>query len=179
MRASLTRRERARRRRQQPQRSAPPRSSRRAGRSLALALPSRFCFFFFTLVTGPRRSLSLKLSDTRVYEPPILARPSRVKSEPRVHPRNASIPHRIRAAGVLEGFARALCISNRTPITLLPRATRRCQRFQRSAFPPSSRRAGRRRARTPRSPHRPSSACSGIPAPDVAVRAYGLHVFKP
>jgi len=24
---------------------------------------------FFTLVTGPRRSLSLKLSDTRVYEP--------------------------------------------------------------------------------------------------------------
>ena len=27
------------------------------------------CFSFFTLVTGPRRSLSLKLSDTRVYEP--------------------------------------------------------------------------------------------------------------
>jgi len=26
-------------------------------------------FFFFTLVTGPRRSLSLKLSDTRVDEP--------------------------------------------------------------------------------------------------------------
>ena len=26
---------------------------------------------FFTLVTGPRRSLSLKLSDTRVYEPQI------------------------------------------------------------------------------------------------------------
>ena len=26
-------------------------------------------FFFFTLVTGPTRSLSLKLSDTRVYEP--------------------------------------------------------------------------------------------------------------
>ena len=26
-------------------------------------------FFFFTLVTGPRRSLSLKLSDTQVYEP--------------------------------------------------------------------------------------------------------------
>ena len=25
-------------------------------------------FFFFTLVTGPRRSLSLKLSDTHVYE---------------------------------------------------------------------------------------------------------------
>jgi len=28
---------------------------------------------FFTLVTGPRRSLSLKLSDTRVYEPQIRA----------------------------------------------------------------------------------------------------------
>jgi len=31
-------------------------------------------FFFFTLVTGPRRSLSLKLSDTRVYEPQLRAR---------------------------------------------------------------------------------------------------------
>ena len=30
--------------------------------------------FFFTLVTGARRSLSLKLSDTRVYEPQIRAR---------------------------------------------------------------------------------------------------------
>jgi len=30
-------------------------------------------FFFFTLVTGPRRSLSLKLSDTRVYAPQIRA----------------------------------------------------------------------------------------------------------
>ena len=29
--------------------------------------------FFFTLVTGPRRSLSLTLSDTRVYEPPSLS----------------------------------------------------------------------------------------------------------
>ena len=33
-----------------------------------------FLFFFFTLVTGTRRSLSLKLSDTRVYEPQIRAR---------------------------------------------------------------------------------------------------------
>ena len=33
-----------------------------------------FFFFSFTLVTGPRRSLSLKLSDTRVYEPQIRAR---------------------------------------------------------------------------------------------------------
>ena len=30
-----------------------------------------FFAFFFTLVTGPRRSLSLKLSDKRVYEPQI------------------------------------------------------------------------------------------------------------
>jgi len=30
--------------------------------------------FSFTLVTGPRRSLGLKLSDTRVYEPQIRAR---------------------------------------------------------------------------------------------------------
>ena len=30
--------------------------------------------FFFTLVTGPRRSLSLKLSSTRVYEPQIRAK---------------------------------------------------------------------------------------------------------
>jgi len=32
-----------------------------------------FDLFFFTLVTGPRRSLSLKLSDTKVYEPQIRA----------------------------------------------------------------------------------------------------------
>ena len=39
------------------------------GRSeTARLLPLRR-LFFFTLVTGPRRSLSLKLSDTRVYEP--------------------------------------------------------------------------------------------------------------
>jgi len=30
-----------------------------------------FFFFFFTLGTGPRRPLSLKLSETRVYEPQI------------------------------------------------------------------------------------------------------------
>jgi hypothetical protein len=33
-----------------------------------------FLLFFFTLVTVPRGSLSLKLSDTRVYEPQIRAR---------------------------------------------------------------------------------------------------------
>jgi len=32
---------------------------------------ARRIFFFFTLVIGPRRSLSLKLSDTQVYEPQI------------------------------------------------------------------------------------------------------------
>ena len=43
---------------------------------LVVSLPGAVCqfFFFFTLVTGPRRSLSLKLSDTRVYEPQIRAR---------------------------------------------------------------------------------------------------------
>jgi len=35
-------------------------------------------FFFFTLVTGPRRSLSLKLSDARVYEPQVRARLSTI-----------------------------------------------------------------------------------------------------
>ena len=34
-------------------------------------LKERSFFFFFTLVTSPRRSLSLKLSDTIVYEPQI------------------------------------------------------------------------------------------------------------
>ena len=33
-----------------------------------------FFLFFFTLVAGPRRSLRLKLSDTKVYEPHIRAR---------------------------------------------------------------------------------------------------------
>ena len=33
-----------------------------------------FFFFFFTLITGPRRFLSLKLSDTSGYEPQIRAR---------------------------------------------------------------------------------------------------------
>ena len=33
-----------------------------------------FLFLFFTLVTSPSRSVSLKLSGTRVYEPHIRAR---------------------------------------------------------------------------------------------------------
>ena len=32
-----------------------------------------FFFFFFTLVTGSKRSLSIELSDTRVYEPHVLS----------------------------------------------------------------------------------------------------------
>ena len=40
-----------------------------------LSVEGQYLFlFFFTLVTGPRRSLSLKLSDTRVYEPQIRVR---------------------------------------------------------------------------------------------------------
>ena len=41
------------------------------GSCLALSV---FFFFFFTLVTGPRRSLSRKRSDTRVYGPQIRSR---------------------------------------------------------------------------------------------------------
>ena len=41
----------------------------RNGGALDSSKDSTQVFFFFTLVTGPRRSLSLKLSDTRVYEP--------------------------------------------------------------------------------------------------------------
>ena len=53
----------------------PTREIKRYVRALACNHPEgwklqgHFFFFFFTLVTGPRRSLSLKLSDTRVYEP--------------------------------------------------------------------------------------------------------------
>ena len=46
-----------------------------AGLERVLALtPSTLLLFFITLVAGPRRSLSLTLSDTRVYEPQIRAR---------------------------------------------------------------------------------------------------------
>jgi len=44
---------------------------------MTVEVPSCLCFsflFFFTLVTGPRRSLSLKPSDTGVYEPEIRTR---------------------------------------------------------------------------------------------------------
>ena len=52
-------------------------SSRKEARSSAcppFSKLSAFFFFFFTLSTSPRRSLSLKLSKTRVYEPQIRAR---------------------------------------------------------------------------------------------------------
>jgi len=42
---------------------------------MTAALPPKvISLFFFPLVTAPRRSLSLKLSDTKVYEPQIRAR---------------------------------------------------------------------------------------------------------
>jgi len=41
---------------------------------LAGAALAAVAFFLITLIAGPRRSLSLKLSDTRVYEPQIRAR---------------------------------------------------------------------------------------------------------
>jgi len=40
-----------------------------AGGARRYLSPLPTLLFFFTLVTGPRRSLSLKLSDTRIYEP--------------------------------------------------------------------------------------------------------------
>ena len=46
-------------------------------------------FFFLTLVTGPRRSLSLNLSDTRVYEPGNCGAPCpgrRWETAPGTHP---------------------------------------------------------------------------------------------
>ena len=53
-------------------------------------------FFFFTLVTGPRRALSLKLSDTRVYEPEIF-QAHRHGQPPHLGPNHG-------AAGHLGGF---------------------------------------------------------------------------
>ena len=50
----------------------PQQASERSGRAPRSA--TQVFFFFFTLVAGPRRSLSLKLSDARVYEPQIRPR---------------------------------------------------------------------------------------------------------
>ena len=44
------------------------------GKRLQVCLHGGVQCFFFTLVTGPRRALSLKLSDARVYEPEIRTR---------------------------------------------------------------------------------------------------------
>jgi len=43
-------------------------------RALSWVLNKVTFFFFFTLFTGPRRSLSLKLSGTKVYQPQLRAR---------------------------------------------------------------------------------------------------------
>jgi len=59
---------------------------RMAGKSAAPGGAPKVCtfFFFFTLVTGARRSLSLKLSDTRVYEGALRSRgvATRIRSGP-------------------------------------------------------------------------------------------------
>ena len=52
-------------------------------------------FFFFTLVTGPRRSLSRKLCDTRVFEPQIRARLVDLNPECGRVPRRARFAHRL------------------------------------------------------------------------------------
>ena len=52
------------------------------------------CFFSFTLVTGPRRSLILKLRDTRVYAPQI-----RVRLGNPIMPASSAVP---RLRGVRE-----------------------------------------------------------------------------
>ena len=49
-------------------------SLKSASDALLLIASQAFSPFFFTLVTGPRRSLSLELSDRRVYAPQIRAR---------------------------------------------------------------------------------------------------------
>ena len=50
------------------------REAGRAGINPSQISSNPYTFFLYTLVTGPRRSLCLKLSDTRVYEPHIRAR---------------------------------------------------------------------------------------------------------
>jgi len=51
-----------------------------------------FFFFFFTLVTGSKRSLGLKLSDTRVYEPQIRAQLPISRSRTRRRIRTSTSP---------------------------------------------------------------------------------------
>ena len=47
--------------------------------TLAWRVAEFLFFLFLTLLTGPRRSLSLKLSDIRVHESPIRARPTLIQ----------------------------------------------------------------------------------------------------
>ena len=61
---------------------------------LHLAAMKGLLFFFFALVTGPKRSLSLKLSDTRVYEPQIRARLGTAAHFCEVVERSPSFPRR-------------------------------------------------------------------------------------
>jgi len=55
-------------------RTTPPRDNPEGCQTTSKSEGWTLLFFFFTLVTGPRRSLSLKLSGTRVYAPQIRAR---------------------------------------------------------------------------------------------------------
>jgi len=52
----------------------PWRDSRELNRLWSFVADQGVFFIFFTLATGPRSSLILKLIDTRVYEPPIRAK---------------------------------------------------------------------------------------------------------
>jgi len=57
------------------------RLGRRGGLRTGWASTLNF-FFFFTLVAGPKRSLRLKLSDTKVYEPQMNPEPHTLTPNP-------------------------------------------------------------------------------------------------
>ena len=69
---------------------------------LSLANPESI--FFFTLVTGPRRSLSLKLSDTRFYESMSLS--FAAKQVTRQHMGTPSVVQRFRGGLVFKAHRR-------------------------------------------------------------------------
>jgi len=71
---------------------------------------NRLLVFFFTLVTGPRRSSSLKLSDTGVYAPQIRATSLRAPTNSRAHahshclcPRPPSLTPSLQRGKMLKG----------------------------------------------------------------------------
>ena len=74
-----------------------------------------FSFFFFTLVTVPIRSLSLKLSETRVYAPQIRA----LHADCRVHGRSVSLE--LRGTRIYQSQIRALHADCRVHGLLLAR----------------------------------------------------------